>query len=257
MDLNTLSLIGKSADHNYCLYYQLKDDDIYVEAGAFIGRFITKIIRKQQTGISHSAVDIQESINIHLKKTVLIEPCPYSANILDEVIKEGVVENGCLVKKAITNERKKNAKFINWSENWNSSRLAHHDNDTVESHIDIETDSLDNILDDIGLKNENINLLCADVEGAEVELIKGAKRHLEKGLIKNIAICTYHNEPENHNLISSILWKYGFSKIKYEAGITFAKLGDCCKHCNSDVSKFSRFDTIKGVDEVRTLKLDD
>ena len=233
IDVKTVSLFSKSADHNYCLHYNLKNDDIYVEAGAYIGRFITKIIRKQQTEISHNTWDIEEPISIHLKKTILIEPCTWSADIIKQIIDNDIVENGILIKKAIsstssekekkeTNKRKRIKKFVNWKDNYSASRLAFHDNDFPEQAEEIELDTIDNLVSDLNLPR--IDLLCGDIEGEEVNMIKGAEKSLEKGLIKNIAICSYHKEPDNHNDISNILKSYNYKDIKYDVGITFAKL---------------------------------
>lgn len=228
IDDKTLGLICKSADHNYCLYYNLKDDDIYVEAGAYIGRFITKIIRRQETGISHNIWDIEEPISIHLKRTILIEPCTWSADILKQIIDNNIIENGFLVKKAITSpsspSENKRKKFINRKDNYNMSKLASHDNDFPdfpEQAEEIESYTIDNLVSDLNLPR--IDLLCGDIEGEEVNMIKGSEESLKKGLIKNIAICTYHKEPNYHIEISRILRRHRF-RVKYEAGITLARL---------------------------------
>lgn len=223
MDTKIAEQISKSADHNYCSYYQLKDEDTYVEAGAFIGRFVTKIIREQDTGLSHKMIDIQDPITIHLRNVVLIEPCSESASIIKNIINEGLIENGVLVRKAISSKKEKR-KFVNWKNNYSASKLTLSNNDDAGQIEEIESDTIDNIVSDLNL--QKIDLLCGDIEGEEVNMIKGAMKSLQRRLIKNIAICTYHNEPDNHNLIKDILWNYGFDKIKYEAGITFAKLGN-------------------------------
>lgn len=226
----TVGLFSRSADHNYCKHYNLRNNDIYIEAGTYIGRFITKYIRNQNTYISHNAWDIQEPILVHLHKTILIEPCTWSADIINQIIDNNIVENGILIKKAITSTQMKNEKnkqnrkqkFVNWKDNYSASRMAFHDNDFSNLCEEVELETIDDIVKEHNLPR--IDLLCGDVEGEEVNMIKGAEESLKKGLIKNIAICTYHKEPDYHNQIVDILKGYGFNKVKYEDGITFARL---------------------------------
>lgn len=230
IDEKIVGLFSRSADHNYCTQYNLKNDDIYVEVGTYVGRFITKIIRNQKTGISHNSWDIEEPISIHLQKTILIEPCTWSSDIIKQIIDNNIVENGVLIKKVITSTQMKNdskrenkKKFVNWKDNYSASRMAAHDNDFPDQCEEAELETIDDIVKEHNLPR--IDLLCGDVEGEEVNMIKGAEESLKKGLIKNIAVCTYHKEPDNHNQIVEILRKYNFDKIKFEDGITFAKLG--------------------------------
>lgn len=215
MNYKILRLISRSADHNYCSHYNLKDDDIYVEAGAYIGRFITKYIRRQHTGLTQNAWDIETPIYIRLKKTILIEPCTWSTDILKYIIDNDIIENGLLIEKAISSKIEKR-KFIDWEDNHTASRLTDNDNSK-----EIQVDTIDNIVNNLNLSK--IDLLCGDVEGEELNMIKGAEKSLEKGLIKNIAICTYHKNPDYHNEISEILMNYNYEDIQLEAGITFAK----------------------------------
>lgn len=228
MDQETQNLVSKSADHNYCLYYNLKDEDVYVEAGASVGRFITKNLRNLDTGLSYN-IDYLELPTKVLNKVILIEPCPQYASILRQLIEEKIIENGICIEKAISLSKGK-AKFINWKDNYDGSRLSCHEADFPEFHIDINTDTIDNILTELNI--QTVDLLAGDIEGKEVELIKSAQKYLFERRIKNIAICTYHKYPDNHNEIAEILYNYGFNKIRYEAGITFAKLRSDKEHQN-------------------------
>jgi precorrin-6B methylase 2 len=63
-------------------------------------------------------------------------------------------------------------------------------------------------LDDF-FKGEQINFLKADVEGAELQLLKGAKIILSTQKSMKIAICTYHKQNDVENL-NQMLMNYDF-----------------------------------------------
>ena len=78
-----------------------------------------------------------------------------------------------------------------------------------ESYDDINLDTLDNILKDLII--EKINFIKMDIEGAEIEALKGANTTLEKKT--NLAISGYHeiNGNPTYKAIISLLKKKGFS----------------------------------------------
>ncbi|MEI6138009.1 MAG: FkbM family methyltransferase [Mariniphaga sp.] len=64
-------------------------------------------------------------------------------------------------------------------------------------------------LDDYFTENEKISFLKIDVEGAEKQLINGAKRILQNTNPLKLAICTYHKQ-EDEKLFTEILRNHGF-----------------------------------------------
>lgn len=194
-------VLEKDVEHNYEKYYYLRPGDVYVEAGAFIGRYGV-IAQKRQCS-----------------KIVLIEAHPTNAATIQYVISNMPLTNAVLVNRAI-GLRKEKAKFIGWN-NSASSRLAVHDKDFPEYWTEVDVDSLDNILTDLGI--EKVDLLSSDCEGAEMNLIEGAKKYLREGRIKNVAIACYHG-PENPKTVSSILEKYNFKNIRHEDGLVYGNI---------------------------------
>jgi FkbM family methyltransferase len=83
-----------------------------------------------------------------------------------------------------------------------------------EKFIEVNADTLDNILDSIGIKPENVNWIKIDVEGAELEVLKGAMSILSKS--KDIALLIeIHNLGDGKNLyepIMELLNQYNFKK---------------------------------------------
>jgi FkbM family methyltransferase len=88
---------------------------------------------------------------------------------------------------------------------------------TSEEFIEVNADTLDNILSYAGIKFDNVKWIKIDVEGAELEVLKGAHNILSKS--KDIAILIeVHNIAEGRNLyenIMDLLKPYNF-KIEFE-----------------------------------------
>ena len=71
-------------------------------------------------------------------------------------------------------------------------------------------------LDDFLRDKHPINFIKADVEGFEIELLKGSKEILNSNKNLKLAICTYHNQ-EDANQIETILKDSNFT-CKYSPG---------------------------------------
>ncbi len=194
-------VLGRDVEHNFEKYYYLKPGDIYVEVGSFVGNY--GIIAQKR----------------ECRKIVLIEAHPANAATIQQVIDTIPLPNAVLVNRAIGLEKKK-AKFVGWA-NSASSRLAVHEKDFPEYWTEVDVDSLDNILTDLGI--EKVDLLSSDCEGAEMSLVEGAKKYLSEGRIRNVAIACYHG-PENPKIVSSMLEKYNFKDIRYEEGIVYGHI---------------------------------
>ena len=86
-----------------------------------------------------------------------------------------------------------------------------------EKFIEVDADTLDNILSYAGIKVDNVNWIKIDVEGAELEVLKGAHNILSKS--KDIALLIeVHNIAEGRNLyenIMDLLKTYNFN-IEFE-----------------------------------------
>lgn len=65
-------------------------------------------------------------------------------------------------------------------------------------------------LDDYFKENQPINFIKADVEGAEAEVLRGARRILTNQERLRVAICTYHRQ-EDAEILDEILKEYGFA----------------------------------------------
>ena len=87
----------------------------------------------------------------------------------------------------------------------------------TERTLEVNADILDNLLNSNGIKYEDVNWIKIDVEGAELEVLKGATNVLSKN--KDISLLIeVHNLGDGKNLYGSIidlLNNYNF-KIEFE-----------------------------------------
>jgi FkbM family methyltransferase len=86
-----------------------------------------------------------------------------------------------------------------------------------EKFIEVNANTLDRLVEETGVKHEDVNWIKIDVEGAEFEVLKGAHNILSKS--KDIALLIeVHNIAEGQNLyenIIALLKTYNF-KIDFE-----------------------------------------
>ena len=188
-------------EHEWERYYKLKPGDVFVEAGAFWGRY----------GIIASLKGCS--------KIILIEASPANIATIENVVAVDGLKNVILVKKAITSEKKK-VGFVTWG-NPAGNRLSHGPDDFPGDTVEVEGDTLDNILTDLGV--DCVDLLASDCEGAEIDLVKGAEKYLKEARIRHVAIGTYHAQG-NHEAVASMLGERGFKGLKYEDGVTYGHL---------------------------------
>lgn len=198
-------------EHNWELHYDLKEGDIYVEAGAFWGRYGRKALPK----IGKSG---------HL---ILIEPSPENFRALELWVERDGLKNVILVNKAVSSQ-KGSLPFVVFG-NPAGHRFAF-PSDMVhpeygECIVEVEVDTLDNILKTLGI--DYVDLLACDVENAEVDLVKGCKEYLSQQRIRNVALGAYHTDCledstlRNPNIIIPILEAWGYNDLVYEEGIVF------------------------------------
>jgi len=148
----------------YLKNYQLKEGDIVIDAGAYEGEFT--ILASKLVGDTGKVISIEPTKEGYYKLLKNI-----ALNNLTNVIP---------LKIALWNKHGK----LKISDEFGGSHI------TCKDGEEVEADTLDNLINKMGLKS--IDFLKADIEGAEIEMLEGAKKALMNKLIKNFAIASYH-----------------------------------------------------------------
>ncbi|MCK4266566.1 MAG: class I SAM-dependent methyltransferase, partial [Thermoplasmata archaeon] len=194
--------------HNWEKHYSLKEGDIFVEAGAFWGRYVWKASKKVGTG-----------------RVIAIEPSPYNIRILKILKEVERLDNVTIVEKAIWSEPGKEQFFV--QENPASHQLkrlplvktGEMPSEEAE-YVEVDADTIENILNDLGLPH--VDLLGADIEGAGLAMLKGCGKFLD-GRIRNIAVAVYHMHKPKIDEFMSILKDKGYKASREDEGIVYAR----------------------------------
>ena len=148
----------------YFKNYRLREGDIIIDAGAYEGEFT--ILASKLVGRTGKIISIEPTNNGYYKLSKNI-----ALNNLTNVIP---------LKIALWNKKGK----LKISDEFGASHITNQDGE------EIETETIDNLIDKLGLKR--VDFLKADIEGAEIQMLEGAKRTLTNKIIKNFAIASYH-----------------------------------------------------------------
>jgi len=173
----------------YNLNYRFKKGDMVVDAGAYNG--LSTIYAALKVGPKG--------------KVVAIEPDPYTRQILTRNINLNHLKNVIIVAKGLYSKPTK----MNFDVQGIGSRLQIY-NQNIPTINTIRVDSLDNILLK-DLKINKVDFIQMDIEGAEVEALKGCKKivMLNKGI--QFAIASYHivNGERTSHQLEKIFESYG------------------------------------------------
>lgn len=171
-------------DHNYEEIVKVEEGDIVLDAGTAEGLFSSSILNKSR----------------HI---IAVEPNFHYFSYLQDIFKN--IDKISLINKGLWNtvERRK-IKLDGWSSNILS----------MYTESEIETDTIDNILTNLGIFH--INFIKMDIEGAEIEALEEASYTLNH--TNKIVVSSYHkrrdlNLKETCYVVDSILQDKGFNTI--------------------------------------------
>jgi FkbM family methyltransferase len=184
---------GDCPEHQWEGKYRLREGDVYVEAGAFWGRY--GLIASRRVG--------------EKGKVILIEPHPFNISMIKNVIQKYNLSNVTLIEAAVWSSNG----IMDFCVKGNPAGAKKAvDSDAKDTIIKVQAYTLDDILTKLSI--QYVDLLAADVEGAEVEMVRGAEKYLTEHRIKNLAIAAYH-KPEFPGEIMKILKTKGYKDIVY------------------------------------------
>jgi len=178
-------------------YLNLNKGSIVIECGAYIGYYAIKaseIIGKDGY-------------------VVAIEPIEENLNLLSKNIKENSIDNIEIVPKGIWNKKSKQKIIREKRQRASINNLA---SVKTNQEIEIDCDSLDNIL-----KNHDItkdDFIRIQVNGAEIEALKGMEKTLKKGPKILITSLYDKNKTSNVKIIKMILANNDY-RVEFENGV--------------------------------------
>jgi FkbM family methyltransferase len=189
--------------HMYDGSYQFKRGAVVVDAGARIGTFAAK------TSVAVGAEG----------RVIAIEPEPRNFACLQKNIEANRLTNVTAIRKMLWSR----AQSLDLIRSGNpSSHSAFRDafyGSTSES-VSVEADTLDNILEGLGIGS--VDFIKMDIEGSEIEALKGMAKTLQSQV--QLAIAAYHpvDGQSAHEIVIPQLEQLGFD-VTLGDGIVHAR----------------------------------
>jgi FkbM family methyltransferase len=202
--LSTLKEIEEIFFHStYDRSYQFKNGDIVVDAGARIGTFAAK---------ASAAVGEEGRI-------IAIEPEPRNFACLKKNIKANRLHNLIPIPRMLWSERRQLSLYLSANAASHSAYCDAFYGSTGESIL-VEADSLDNILEGLGIGSADF--IKMDIEGSEIEALKGMRKALASHA--RMAIAAYHpaEDKSAYTVIVPQLDRLGFT-VSCAEGIVQAR----------------------------------
>ena len=191
-------------------HFNPKKNDTVVDIGAHLGRYA--LISSNRVG--------KEG------KVITIEANPLVFEKLKKNLELNKITNTICLNYAVYSEKTKIKLFIRKEESTNTEyslrntvmvdrdKLMVERSKDVERVLEVNADTLDNIMDLNDIKQESVNWIKIDVEGAELEVLKGATNVLSKS--KDISILIEIHDVGNgktlYQPIMDLLNNYNFKK---------------------------------------------
>jgi len=171
----------------YDRFYRLQNDDIVVDVGAHVGLFTLKVAKS-------------------VKLAIAAEPHPLNYKLLTMNIVLNKLKNVIPVKLALSNYSGRACLYL--SKDSTSHTLGGwffrlRSGETLE----VEVETLDRLIDE--LKVDKVTFVKIDVEGAELDVLKGSQRVLTENDSLFLAIAAYHY-PEEALEVAEYLRTRGF-----------------------------------------------
>jgi FkbM family methyltransferase len=166
---------------------KLSSKSIVVDVGACVGDFTIPFAKK-------------------VKMVVAIEPEPRNAILLLQRISRNRLKNVHVVKKAAWKECARLNLYLNDYDRGGHSVIF----DGDKSVIKVEAETLDSIIGRLGIKR--IDFMKMNIEGAELEALKGAKKSLN--LVNRILVQTHKVKAEKTTVkVQKLLEECGFKTM--------------------------------------------
>ena len=180
--------------------YKIKEGDTVIDIGACMG--INAIPASKEVGDKG--------------RVIAIEPDKDNIMCLEKNITINKLNNVTIIRKGVWNNSDKMNFYVKKSPDSHSLVIQ---KDDVRKITEIEVDTLDDILKDLNI--DKVDFVKMDIEGAEIEALKGMKETLSNNDVK-MAIASYHivDEQPTYKTIIPMMKKIGFDSY-FKGGITY------------------------------------
>ena len=181
---------------------QLSKGDTVVDVGASVGFNTVDFSRKVGDEGRVVAIEPHEDSLIYLRKNLELNRC----------------KNVTVVRKGVWSKKDKLKFYLNENAGTHSLLTVKARGKVMEI-VEIEVDMLDNILEELGI--DGVALIKMDIEGAEIEALKGMNKILSDDGVK-LAIASYHKVggKPTYKTIIPMMEQKGFSS-EYKHGISY------------------------------------
>lgn len=133
-------------------------------------------------GANIGTQSIYAMLSGQFRGVIAIEPDPHNASLLRRnLAHNGFAESARVIELAASNHSG-TEKFYRDNQNFGAHALAPLLPDRAYTSIDVKTAPLDTILAELGVTPDNVGLVMIDVEGHEIEVLKGMERVRRHGV---------------------------------------------------------------------------
>lgn len=188
----------------YLKHHEIKSTDIIIDAGAHVGLFTLKVAKKAKDGL-----------------VLAVEPHPYNFALLKENILLNRLRNVILIRVALSNFNGESKLYIGKTSSLHTivPKRSHTFISNKGEWIKVRTRTLDSILEELGIKE--VNFMKIDVEGLELEVLRGAEKTLTHSKRIAVSVASYHYPTEAKEIINFLRSKGFQIRVLQSRGETY------------------------------------
>ena len=166
--------IDKVYDH----FYHLRNDDVVVDIGAHVGLFTLRAAKK-------------------VRLVVAIEPHPLNYRLLTLNVALNKLENVIPVKLALSHYSGKAKLYVGKGSGTHTLKGKPQQLESGDT-IEVKVETLDRLVNELRL--DKVSFIKIDVEGAELDVLKGSEKVLRANNELFLAIAAYHYPQEAYEV---------------------------------------------------------
>ena len=205
-EIDYISLVSR--EDSIISRFNPMEGDIVVDIGAHLGRYT--IISSKKVG--------------EKGKVISIEANPDVFRTLVDNIRLNMLNNVILLNCAVYSEKSRVKFYVKGDDNLENNHygtlmdnIGNFESKGLKNVLDMDANSLDNLLLENSISRTDIKWIKIDVEGAELEVLKGSVKILSNSTKLSILVEIHKlsNGNNHYNSITNFLTKFGF-RIEYQ-----------------------------------------